>query len=140
MGTIATIARLTVREAGRKRLLLAGVLLGAAFVLVYATALYLILTHAPCGPRGRPCATAFERLQFHGRGRRGIIQPRHHVRLLQCRHGPSHGASEWHEDGIEPCPLRIEYATDFGWLPRWIVAAREEYAVLGRGGAQQKSE
>jgi len=66
MGTIATIARLTVREAGRKRLLLAGVLLGAAFVLVYATALYLILTHAECGTRGRPCATALERLEFRG--------------------------------------------------------------------------
>src|SRR5262245_8533697 len=66
MRTIATIADLTLREAGRKRLLLAGVLLGVAFVLVYGTALYLILTHAPCGPRGHPCATAFERLQFRG--------------------------------------------------------------------------
>ena len=42
MRTILTIARLTVHEASRKRVLLAALLLGAAFVAVYATGFHFI--------------------------------------------------------------------------------------------------
>src|SRR5262245_50619950 len=62
MKTVITIAGLTLREAQRRWLLLAGVILGAAFVLVYTTGVWIILQHAPCGP-GKPC-TPFEALEF----------------------------------------------------------------------------
>jgi ABC-type transport system involved in multi-copper enzyme maturation permease subunit len=64
MTPILTIARLTLREAQRRWLLVVGVLLGGAFVLVYATGLWVIVQHAACGPRARPCATTFQLLEF----------------------------------------------------------------------------
>jgi Cu-processing system permease protein len=62
--TLFVIAGVTLREASRRRLLLAGILLGIAFVLVYATGLWFVIGNAPCGGRGRPCRTAFELLQI----------------------------------------------------------------------------
>lgn len=62
MKIIATIAALTLREAQRRWLLVAGMILGAAFVLVYTTGLWIILQHAPCGP-GKPCSP-FEAVEF----------------------------------------------------------------------------
>ncbi len=73
MGTVITIAGLTLRDAQRRWLLVAGVLLGGAFVLVYATAVWFIVQHAACGPRARPCATTFEALQFRGGLNMGAI-------------------------------------------------------------------
>jgi Cu-processing system permease protein len=65
MRAILTIAGLTLREARRRRLVLVGALLGCAFVLVYATALWFIVQNSTCGPRSRPCATPFQTVQFH---------------------------------------------------------------------------
>jgi Cu-processing system permease protein len=73
MGTVITIAGLTLREAQRRWLLVVGVLLGGAFVLVYATAVWLIVQHSPCGPRAHPCATTFELLEFRGGLNMGVI-------------------------------------------------------------------
>jgi len=66
MRTILTIARLTIREAQRRWLLAAGVLLGSAFVVVYTIIFWVIVQHQVCGPRARPCTTAYEALQFRG--------------------------------------------------------------------------
>jgi Cu-processing system permease protein len=66
MASILTIAGLTLREAQRRWLLVVGVLLGGAFVLVYATGLYVILQHQACGPRARPCTTPFDILELRG--------------------------------------------------------------------------
>ncbi|MGE5246301.1 MAG: ABC transporter permease [Betaproteobacteria bacterium] len=63
-GAIGPIVVLTLREARRRRLVLAGALLGLAFVLLYALALWLLLSRAPCGPAARPCRTPFERAQL----------------------------------------------------------------------------
>jgi Cu-processing system permease protein len=64
MLAVLTIAGLTLREAGRRRLLTAGLVLGGMFVLLYALGLWLVVTNAPCGPRYRPCATPLQVLQF----------------------------------------------------------------------------
>jgi len=62
--TVLTIAGVTLREARRRRLLAAGVVLGMAFVFLYGLGLSLIVSHAPCGPRSRPCKTPFELMQY----------------------------------------------------------------------------
>ncbi len=64
MSVALTIAGVTLREASRRRLVLAGVLLGTAFVLLYATAFWLVLRNAPCGQRIRPCSTPFQLVQY----------------------------------------------------------------------------
>jgi Cu-processing system permease protein len=63
---LATIVGLTLREAFRRRLVLAAVALSLAFVFVYALGLSLVMTNAPCGPERHPCRTPFEmaRLTF----------------------------------------------------------------------------
>jgi len=60
MDAISAIFGLTIREAFRRRLVLAAVVLGMAFVCLHSFALSLLLTHAPCGSASRPCQTAFE--------------------------------------------------------------------------------
>lgn len=64
MMTMLTIAGVTLREARRRRLLAAGVLLGLAFVLLYGLGLWLIVSNAPCGPHNRPCKTPLQVVQF----------------------------------------------------------------------------
>lgn len=64
MSTILILAGVTLREASRRRLLLAGVLLGAAFVVLYALGLGFVLSNVPCGSRARPCQTPFQQAQF----------------------------------------------------------------------------
>ena len=64
MNPLLTIAGVTLREARRRRLLLAGALLGAAFVAVYGLGLWSIFSNAPCGPRYRPCRTPFQQVQL----------------------------------------------------------------------------
>lgn len=64
MTTVFAIAGVTLREARRRRLLAAGVLVGLAFVLLYGLGLSLIVSNAPCGPQRRPCRSPFEVMQF----------------------------------------------------------------------------
>jgi ABC-2 type transport system permease protein len=66
MTTIFAITGVTLREAQRRWLLQAGLLLGGAFVIVYTTGLWFIVQHAACGPRARPCTTPFQALEFRG--------------------------------------------------------------------------
>jgi ABC-2 type transport system permease protein len=55
---------LTLREASRRRLLLAGALLGVGFVALYAFGFGFVMSNAPCGTRARPCQTPFQAAQF----------------------------------------------------------------------------
>ena len=64
MSTILAIAGVTLREARRRRLVLAGALLGLAFVVLYTFGIYFIFSNAPCGSRTRPCRTPFQEAQF----------------------------------------------------------------------------
>ena len=64
MSTVLAIAGVTLREARRRRLLVAGVVLGLAFVFLYGLGLSLIVSNAPCGPRSRPCKTPFQVMQY----------------------------------------------------------------------------
>jgi ABC-type transport system involved in multi-copper enzyme maturation permease subunit len=73
MNPILTIAGLTLREAQRRWLLVVGVLLGGAFVLVYATGVWFIVQNSSCGPRARPCATPFQALEFRAGLNMGVI-------------------------------------------------------------------
>jgi hypothetical protein len=45
-------------------LLLAGMVLGVAFLTVYAVGFWFIFSNAPCGPRSRPCQTPFQQVQL----------------------------------------------------------------------------
>jgi ABC-2 type transport system permease protein len=60
MDAVSAIFGLTIREAFRRRLVLAAVVIGVAFVSLHSFALSLLLNHAPCGPASRPCHTAYE--------------------------------------------------------------------------------
>ena len=62
--TVLTITGVTLREASRRRLLLAGTLLGVAFVALYALGFGFVFSNAPCGSRYRPCRTPFQEVQF----------------------------------------------------------------------------
>jgi Cu-processing system permease protein len=64
MSTTLTIAGITVREAVRRRLLFAGVLLGVTFVLLFTLGLSFVFVNAPCGQRARPCTTPFQMAQM----------------------------------------------------------------------------
>src|SRR5215510_12515166 len=64
MSPLLVIAGVTLREARRRRLLLAGVLLGLAFVALYALGFGFIFSNVPCGTRQRPCQTPFQAAQF----------------------------------------------------------------------------
>jgi Cu-processing system permease protein len=63
MTAILVIAGLTLREAHRRRILLAAAVLGLAFVGVYTFGLWFILSNAPCGTRGNPCASPIQAAQ-----------------------------------------------------------------------------
>jgi ABC-2 type transport system permease protein len=64
MTAVTAIIGLTLREASRRRLLLAAVVLGGAFLGLYAFGMTLVLGRAPCAPPRRPCPTPFEAAQF----------------------------------------------------------------------------
>jgi ABC-type transport system involved in multi-copper enzyme maturation permease subunit len=64
MGVVFAIIGVTFREARRRRLLAAGLLVGGAFVLLYALGLLLILSNAPCGRPAKPCNTPFQQAQL----------------------------------------------------------------------------
>ena len=64
MPTILIFAGVTLREASRRRLLLAGALLGVGFVALYALGFGFVISNAPCGSRARPCQTPFQAAQF----------------------------------------------------------------------------
>ncbi len=61
---LIAIVGVTVREARRRRLVLAGVALGLAFLLLYGFGLWLILGRVGCAPPRRPCRTPFDAAQF----------------------------------------------------------------------------
>src|SRR5262245_48222647 len=63
MSTIATIAWVTLHEARRRRLVLAGTVLGLSFLLLYTFGIWFIFSNAPCGVPGRPCKTPFQLVQ-----------------------------------------------------------------------------
>jgi Cu-processing system permease protein len=64
MFTALTIAGVTLREARRRRLLTAGIVLGVMFVFLYGLGLWFVVSNAPCGSRSRPCVTPLQILQF----------------------------------------------------------------------------
>jgi ABC-type transport system involved in multi-copper enzyme maturation permease subunit len=55
-----SIFTLTLREAQRRRLVIAALAVSVAFVLIYAVTLALVVRHGPCGQLGRPCRTPFD--------------------------------------------------------------------------------
>ena len=59
MTAVLPIIGLTLREARRRRLVLAGVVLALAFLFLYAFGLTLVLAHGNCAPPRRPCPTPF---------------------------------------------------------------------------------
>jgi Cu-processing system permease protein len=63
MSTIATIAWVTLHEARRRRLVLAGTLLGLSFLLLYTFGIWFIFSNAPCGVPARPFKTPFQVIQ-----------------------------------------------------------------------------
>src|SRR5262245_4045535 len=139
MKTIATIAALTLREAQRRWLLLTGVLLGAAFVLVYATGFWFIVQHASCGPRVRPCTTPFQALQFRGGLNMGAIvglYVANFLTLITAVLLPIDTLSGEIASGVTQTlaskPIRRASIVLGKWLAYWILIAL--YILLTAGG------
>ena len=139
MRTAITIAGLTLREAQRRWLLVVGVLLGGAFVLVYATGLWFIVQHAPCGPRARPCATTFQALQFRGELTIGVVLGLYVANFLTMITAvllPIDTLSGEIASGVTQTlaskPIRRAEIVLGKWLAYWLLVAA--YILLTAGG------
>lgn len=64
MSIILTVVGVTLREASRRRLVLAGAVLGVAFVGLCTLGYAFIFSNAPCGTPQHPCQTPFQQAQF----------------------------------------------------------------------------
>jgi Cu-processing system permease protein len=139
MRTILTIAGLTLREAQRRWLLMAGVLLGGAFVVLYTTGLWFIVQHATCGPRARPCATPFQALQFRSDLNIGVVfglYVANFLTLITAVLLPIDTLSGEISSGVTQTlaskPIRRADIVIGKWLAYWILVAF--YLLLTGGG------
>jgi len=139
MSTILTIAGLTLRDAQRRWLLVVGVLLGGAFVLVYATGVWFIVQHSSCGPRARPCATPFQALEFRAGLNMGVIVGLFVANFLTVITAvllPVDTLSGEIASGVTQTlaskPIRRAEIVVGKWLAYWVLVAF--YLVLTAGG------